>query len=168
LSSVPPSYDRDYYRARREEELTHPDLFDGVLWRRVLAYCVDLVVITFIMAVVWVVFAILTVVSFTLLAPILWPVFAFIPVIYAALLIGGARSATYGMRLFDLEVRAWNGDRPGYLQAGLKTILFYLTAGLTFCLMLVVALFNPRHRTVHDFLAGTLVIRSSTAPYPRN
>jgi len=168
LSSVPPSYDRDYYRDRLEEELTHPDFFYGVLWRRVLAYCFDLVVITFIMAVVWVVFAILSLISFMLLAPILWPLFAFIPVVYSTLLIGGPRSATYGMRLFDLEVRAWNGDRPGYLQAGLKTILFYLTAGLTFCLMLVVALFNPRHRTVHDFLAGTLVIRSSTAPYPRN
>jgi uncharacterized RDD family membrane protein YckC len=165
VSSVPP-YDRAYYDRAPEEPFDEPEYFEGVLWRRTFAYGFDVVVIAFIAVVVWVVFAILTLISFGLLAPILWPIFAVIPVIYSTLLIGGPHSATYGMRLFDLEVRAWNGEKPGYLQAAVKTILFYVTAGITFFLMLLVALFNRRRRTVHDFLAGTVVIRRNPAPFP--
>jgi uncharacterized RDD family membrane protein YckC len=164
VSSVPP-YGRAYYREAPEEAFSQPEYFDGVLSRRTFAYCFDLIVIAFVAAIVWVVFATLTVMSLGLLAPILWPVFALIPVLYSTLLIGGPRSATYGMRVFDLEVRAWNGEKPGYLQAAVKTVLFYLTAGITFFLMLLVALFNWRHRTVHDFLAGTVVVRRTPAPF---
>lgn len=157
MSSVPPAYDSPFLAG--EEPYSRPEYFDGVLWRRSFAYLFDVVAIVFVGAVVWVVFALLTVFSLGLLAPILWPIFGLIPVIYSTLTIGGPHSATYGMRLFDLEVRAWTGERPGYLQAAVKTILFYLTAGITFLLALAVALFNRRHRTVHDYLAGTVVIR---------
>lgn len=158
MSSVPPGYGPAYYAAP-EEPFAEPEFFDGVLWRRTLAYVFDLVVIGVIAAIVSVVFLVLTVLSLGLLAPLLWPFLAVIPVLYSTLTIGGPHSATYGMRVFDLEVRSWTGEPPGYLQAAVKTILFYVTAGLTFLLMLLVALFNYRHRTVHDFLAGTVVIR---------
>jgi uncharacterized RDD family membrane protein YckC len=163
VSSVPPAYDSRFVGA--EEPYSQAEYFDGVLWRRSFAYLFDLAAIVFVAAVVWVVFAMLTVFSLGLLAPILWPIFGLIPVIYSTLTIGGPHSATYGMRLFDLEVRSWTGERPGYLQAAVKTILFYVTAGITFFLMLGVALFNRRHRTVHDFLAGTVVIRRTPPAY---
>ena len=63
------------------------------------------------------------------------------------------------MRLTGIEVRSWTGERPSYLQAFVQTILFYVTVYPTWSLVLVIALFNERRRTLHDILAGTLVIR---------
>ena len=164
MSSIPPTYDRGYFAGSASEPFAHPEYFEGVPWRRVAAYLCDLVVICLIALVLAIPFLILTFASLFLLAPVLWPCLLLIPVLYSALTIGGARSATFGMRLFDLEVRAWTGERPGYLQAGLKTVLFYLTTGVTFFLALAVALFNERHRTLHDFLAGTIVVRRAPPP----
>ena len=84
---------------------------------------------------------------------------AAVPVAYHTLTIGGAASATLGMRLFGLEVRVWNGGKPGYLQALLHTAVFYVTVSFTGGLILLWALFNNRGRCLHDILCGTLVIR---------
>jgi uncharacterized RDD family membrane protein YckC len=80
-------------------------------------------------------------------------------VLYHTLTIGGSRSATPGMRLTGVEVRSWTGERPGYLQAFVQTILFYVTVYPTWSLVLLIALFERRRRTLHDIIAGTLVIR---------
>jgi uncharacterized RDD family membrane protein YckC len=63
------------------------------------------------------------------------------------------------MMLFDLEVRSWTGARPGNWQALLMTLIFYTTIRLTGFLILVVALFNARHRTLHVYLSATVVVR---------
>ena len=68
-------------------------------------------------------------------------------------------AATPGQRLFDLEVRSWTGGRLEYSQAFLNTVLFYTSVLLTAWLILAVTLFNDRRRALHDFLAGTLVVR---------
>ena len=54
---------------------SRPELFDGVLSRRLLAYAVDLVCIGIVWLLLWVVFAVLLVLSFGLL----WPVLVFAP-----------------------------------------------------------------------------------------
>lgn len=136
-----------------------PDLYDGVVWRRVFAYLVDLVCIGMICAVAWVVFGILTLLSFGLLGPGLWFVFGLIPLAYHTLLIAGPRSATLGMRIFDIEMRSWNGGRPGFLQALVQTALFYLTIGATCSLILLFVFFNRRRRTLHDVLSGIVAVR---------
>ena len=141
-----------------------PELYEGVLWRRVLAYLVDLVVIGLVMAGVAVVFALLTVLSLGLLAPVLWFLFGLVPLAYHTLLLAGRHSATFGMRIFDLELRATDGARPGFVQALVQTALFYITIGLTCSLILLVALFNRRRRTLHDFFAGTVMVRTLPAP----
>ena len=64
------------------------------------------------------------------------------------------------MRVFDLELRSVYGERPSFLQALLQTALFYITVGITCSLILLVALFNRRWRTLHDFLAGTVMVRT--------
>ena len=48
-----------------------PEAYDGVLWRRTFAYFIDLCVIGVIAAAVWVVFAVLWLLSFGLLGPLL-------------------------------------------------------------------------------------------------
>jgi uncharacterized RDD family membrane protein YckC len=139
-----------------------PELYDGVLWRRVAAYIVDLVCIGMICAAAWVVFGILTLLSFGLLGPALWFLFALIPLAYHTFLIAGPRSATVGMRLFDVEMRSWDGERPMFLQALAQTALFYVMVGATCSLILLFALFNRRRRNLHDVLSGLVAVR--TAP----
>jgi uncharacterized RDD family membrane protein YckC len=136
-----------------------PELYAGLLRRRIAAYVIDVVCIAAIAVVLWIAFAVLTVLSFGLLGPVLWFGFALIPLGYHTLLLSGPRSATLGMRCFDLELWSMTGERPGFLQALAQTALFYLTVGLTCSLILLVALINRRKRTLHDLLAGTVMVR---------
>lgn len=141
------------------DPLAAPERYEGVLWRRVFAYVVDLVLIGALWVIAFLVLSVAGLLSLGLLFPVIPVGLTLVPVAYHTLLIGGPWSGTLGMMLFDLEVRSWTGDRPGYLQALLMTLLFYTTVGLTSFLILVVALFNTRHRTLHDYLSATVVVR---------
>jgi uncharacterized RDD family membrane protein YckC len=140
-----------------------PEVFEGMLWRRPLAYMIDVVVIAIIGIGLWAASAVLWLLSFGLLGPVLWFLFGLLPLAYHAFFLSGRHSATPGMRFFDLELRSLTGERPGFLQALIETALFYATVGLTGSLILLVALFDRRHRTLHDFLAGTVMVRTLPA-----
>jgi uncharacterized RDD family membrane protein YckC len=155
---------RAYRDTRMPDPAAFPEVYEGVLCRRILAYLVDLLVIGVIAVGVWMVFAILWLLSFGLLGPLLWFLFGLIPLAYHTVLLSGPRSATLGMRVFDLELRSVTGERPSFLQALIQTALFYITVGMTCSLILLVALFNRRRRTLHDFLAGTVMVRTLPAP----
>jgi uncharacterized RDD family membrane protein YckC len=153
-------YASTFYHDRAMPDPTAlPEAYDGVLWRRTFAYIIDLCVIGVIAAFVWIVFAVLWLLSFGLLGPVLWFLFGLIPLAYHTLLLSGPRSATFGMRLFDVELRSVAGERPGFLQALVQTALFYITVGATCSLILLVVLFNRHKRTLHDMLAGTVMVR---------
>jgi uncharacterized RDD family membrane protein YckC len=159
--SVDYTYTREYRDVGMPDPTTHPELFDGVLWRRASAYLIDVCVIGAIMIAAWIAFALLTVVSFGLLGPGLWFLFGLIPLTYHTLLVGGRHGATIGMRLLNLELRSWDGEPPALLQALAHAVLFYLTIGATCSLILLFALINKRRRTLHDVLSGMLMVRSS-------
>lgn len=154
-----PQRDRPW-RGPPPDPLARLELYDGLLWRRVIAYAIDLAVMTVLGAVAWVILGFIGVLTLGLLLPLMAPALALLPLAYHGLLVGGPRSATLGMRLLDVEVRSFTGERPTVWQAVLMAVLFYGTIGLTGSLILLVALFNTRHRTVHDFLSGTVVIRT--------
>jgi uncharacterized RDD family membrane protein YckC len=151
---------RRYREAGIPEPASRPELFEGVLWRRVFAYLIDACCIGFIAIVAWIAFAVLWVLSFGMLGPALWFLFGLIPLAYHTLLVGGPHAATLGMRLFDLQLRSWDGERPVILQALAHTALFYLSVGLTGSLILLFVFFNRRKRTLHDVLAGMLMVRT--------
>jgi uncharacterized RDD family membrane protein YckC len=151
---------RAYRDARMPDPAAFPEVYQGVLWRRIAAYLIDLLCIGLIAVGVWIVLAVLWLMSFGLLGPLLWFLFGLIPLAYHTLLLSGARSATFGMRVFDLELRSVSGERPSFVQALIQTALFYVTVGMTCSLILLVALFNGRRRTLHDFLAGTVILRT--------
>lgn len=154
------------HRGGMPDPAAFPEVYEAILPRRVLAYFVDLICIGVIAAFVWVAFGVLWLMSFGLLGPVLWLLFALIPFAYHTLLLAGPRSATIGMRCFDLELRSVTGERPGLLQAAAQTALFYITIGLTWSLILLTALFNRRGRTLHDWLAGTVMVRTMPIPTP--
>ncbi|MGB0921961.1 MAG: RDD family protein [Alphaproteobacteria bacterium] len=136
------------------------DDFDNVVFRRVVAYLVDLVIITVAGAVAIAVGSVIGVISLGLLWPLIAALISILPFAYHTLTIGSPASATVGMRIFGIEVRTWDGRRPGYIQAAVQTVLFYGSIALTSLLILLVVFFNKRNRTLHDFVAGTVIINS--------
>ncbi len=135
-------------------------LYEGVLWRRTGAYLVDACVIAVINVAIHALLLILGLLTFGLSWLLLGPItFLTVALAYDTLFIGGGEAATPGLRSFQLEVRGLNGERPEYWQAFLMTALFYATALVTSFLILVVALFTDRRRTLHDILSGMTVIR---------
>jgi uncharacterized RDD family membrane protein YckC len=144
----------------RPDAAVSRDMLDGVLWRRVVAYLVDLVVLGIAAVVLWVVLLIpATVLSLGLLTGPLILLFGLIPLAYHIVLVGGRYAATLGQRLMDLRVMdSSTGGRPDHAQAGVQCVLFYVTLALTGFLLLFV-FFNPQRRTLHDWLSGTVVVR---------
>lgn len=140
------------------DPLEAPELYEGVLWRRVVGFLVDVTILAVLIGGLWLVLVLLGILTFGLLMPLKVLVIPFVPLAYHGGLIG-RYGATPGMRLFDLEVRAWTGAPPGYPQAFLMTVLFFATVIPTSWLVLLIALFTDRRRTLHDILSGTLVVR---------
>ncbi len=140
------------------DPLAEPDLFDGVLSRRVTAYVLDLVLILGLWVALSMAFGVAGILTFGALTPLGLVVLAVLPVSYHTFFIG-RDGATPGMRVFDLEVRSWTGRPPDTSQAFLTTVLFYASISLTAWLVLLVPLFTDRNRTLHDILAGTIVLR---------
>jgi uncharacterized RDD family membrane protein YckC len=82
-----------------------------------------------------------------------------VPFCYHFLSLLGATSATPGQQMLGLTVRR-NDDLgpPTVLQALVSVVAFYLTLA-TSGLLLIVALFTIRHRTLHDLVSGLVVVR---------
>jgi uncharacterized RDD family membrane protein YckC len=142
----------------------HPEYFEGVALKRVFAYALDVVVVAMLAILLWFVGSFLVVLTLGLLLPVKVLAMALLPLVYHIGLLAGPRSATLGMRAMGLRVmsiapdaEAWGG-RPTLFQAMIQVVAFYGSIALTGSLVLVVALFNPRRRTLHDWLAGTVVV----------
>ncbi|TAN67265.1 MAG: RDD family protein [Magnetospirillum sp.] len=145
----------------RTDPWKNPAAFAGVTWRRVIAYLIDAFVVALMAGAVWVGAGMLGLVTFGLLLPLQSLLVALVPLAYHTFLIAGPRAATLGMRAFDLRVESLAGGgegRPAVIQALVQTATFYASVGMTGGLILLVALFNARRRTLHDFLAGTMVV----------
>ncbi len=140
------------------DPLAEPELYDGVLPRRAIAYILDLAVIFGLWIALSMAFGVIGILTFGALTPLGLVVLAVLPIGYHTIFIG-RHGATPGMRVFDLEVRSWTGRPPDVAQAFLTTVLFYASVSLTVWLVLLVPLFTDRSRTLHDILAGTLVLR---------
>ena len=105
-----------YHAAGMPDPATLPEAYEGVIWRRTLAYFIDLCCIGVVAVLFWIVFSVLWVVSFGLLGPVLWFLFGLIPLAYHTLLLSGRRSATWGMRCFDVELRSITAIVPGFFR----------------------------------------------------
>lgn len=142
----------------------HPEYFQGVTLRRIMAYVIDVLVVAALAVPVWFAGMFVTALSFGLLAPLPALALALLPLAYHISLLSMPRSATVGMRVMGLRVvslsresLAWGG-RPTLFQAMIQIVAFYGSVAVTGSLILLVALFNPRRRTLHDWLAGTVVV----------
>jgi uncharacterized RDD family membrane protein YckC len=151
-------------RTAPPDPLDKPGYYDGLLWRRSVAFCVDAALMVIAIMALWFL-NLLTFFLFMGVILFLWAAPLFIA--YDTVTIGSNASATFGMRLLGLETRSWDGQRPGYLQALISSCLFWFLVPFTGGLILVVAPFSDRRRHVHDMLSGTVVINTSREKAPQ-
>jgi uncharacterized RDD family membrane protein YckC len=146
------------------DPLTEPELFRGVLTRRIFAFLIDVVIISVpvIFGYLFIaVFGLVTLGLGWLLFWLAWPAAVIWAIVYYGASMGGAHSATLGMRVMDLELRTWYGA-PGYFVLGaMHAVLFWVSISFLSPLVLLVGLFDRRRRLLHDLVLGTVVINSS-------
>lgn len=147
------------WNSQPPDPLDRPELYDGLLWRRSIAFLVDVCLLTAFMMVLWL-FNLLTFLILTAVLFMIWAAPLFIA--YDTATIGGSASATLGMRLLGVAVRTWDGQKPGYLHALISSCLFWFLVPFTGGLILLVAPFSDRRRHVHDMLSGTVVVRTAS------
>src|SRR5262250_2317366 len=144
---------------------TQPELFEGVLARRVIAFLIDFVVIAIpvVLAAMFIfAFGIVTLgLGFALYwllptATVIWAL------VYFGATLGGAKSATIGMRLMDLEMRTWYGAPAYFVLGAVHAIAFWFTVSFFTPFVLLVAFFNRRRRLLHDILLGTVIINNAS------
>ena len=141
-----------------------PELFRGLLTRRVFAFLIDLVVLSVPVILGYLFIAVFGLITLGLgwaLFWLAWPATIVWAIVYYGSSIGGPQSATVGMRVMDLELRTWYGA-PGYFVLGAThAVLFWVSISFLSPLVLLVGLFNGRRRLLHDIILGTVVINSS-------
>jgi uncharacterized RDD family membrane protein YckC len=149
------------------DPVTHPELFEGVLARRLIAFVIDLIILVIpvvlaglFMAAATVATLGLALVFFALLSPLYWPLIVIWALCYYGYTFGSPASATIGMRVMDLEMRTWYGAPAYFVLGAVHAIAFWLTISFLTPLILLVGFFNDRKRLLHDMMVGTVVINS--------
>jgi uncharacterized RDD family membrane protein YckC len=137
------------------------EFIEGVMTRRCLAWLIDMLLISMILIPVFFVlflFGLLTLgLGFGAMA-----VLPAVPFLYHFLSLLHSSSATPGQVVMGLTVRRDEDlGPPTGLQALIFTVVFYLTMA-TSGLLLLVALFTVRHRTLHDLASDLVVVRRRT------
>ncbi len=131
------------------------DALAGVRTRRILAVCIDLVLVSFLVAALWIVSIVLTFGLALFFLPPLWPFVAFF---YNGLTVSGYRMATPGMRAMDLEMRMHeDGARVPFVNAAVQAVLFYVS--WCFPPVFLVSLIDSEKRCLHDIIAGVVIVR---------
>jgi uncharacterized RDD family membrane protein YckC len=145
------------------DPIANPELFDGVLARRCVAFLIDVVIITLpvLLAIIFIfILGLLTLGLGWALYWLLWPAAVVWAILYYGFTLGGAASATLGMRIMDLEMRTWYGG-PAYFALGAAhAIVYWVTVSFLTPFILLIAFFNERRRLLHDMLVGTVVINN--------
>ena len=155
------------------DPVANPELFDGVLTRRVVAFAIDFIVI----AIPPILVSLLIFVFGLLTLGLGWALFFFVTpgwviwaLLYYGLTLGSPASATLGMRAMGIEMRTWYGGPLYFVLGAVYAVVFWVSVSVLTPFILIVGLFNGRKRLFHDMLVGTVLINNparSAALQPR-
>lgn len=137
-----------------------PELFEGVLLRRMLAYLVDCIIISIFtggLALITVILGILTFGLAWLILPLCLPIAIFL---YYAATLGSPRRSTIGMQMFDIVLTPTSGPPLDGWKALIHPFVFWLTIWI-FWPLLFIGLFTQRRQLLHDIITGSLMVRKS-------
>ncbi len=141
----------------------NPELFEGVLARRCIAFLIDVTIITIPVVFAAVFIFIFGLVTFGLGWALFWllsPGTVIWAICYYGLTFGSPASATIGMRVMDLEMRTWYGAPSYFVLGAVHAVVYWVSVSFLTPFILLVALFNDRRRLLHDMLVGTIVINN--------
>ena len=149
------------HRPSLPDPATAPELFEGVLTRRVLAYLIDFALLIAICGAILLVGFIAGFFTFGvgwIGLPIAIPV-AILG--YYVLTLGSRMRATVGMQLMDIVLTPTRGAPLDGWKILIHPLVFWITVWVAWPISLVVALLTPRREMVQDLIAGTLMVRRS-------
>ena len=143
---------------------TQPELFEGVLARRVMAIIIDVVIITvplIFLAIFIFIFGLVTLGLGWFLFWLYGPISVIWALLYYGLTLGSPRSATIGMRMVDLEMRTWYGAPCYFVLGAVHAVGYWVSVTFLTPFILLLGLFNDRRRLLHDMVLGTIVINNA-------
>lgn len=139
---------------------SNPELFEGILSRRVMAYIIDAIVIFAISGVI-VLFSIVAGFLTFGLAWVIMPASVIFAILaYYSATLGSPARATMGMRFFDIILTPVSGTPLDGWKIILHPLIFWFTIWILFPLLLT-GLFTPRRQLIQDLITGTLMVRKS-------
>ena len=139
---------------------TDPALFDGILSKRIVGFCIDAVLIVALMIPMALLVLVLGFVTLGLGWLLFPPLFAIVALAYMALTLGGPASATPGMRVAGAEMRTWSGQKLFPLLAVMHALLFWFSIVLLTPLILLFGLLTRRKQLLHDLLLGVVAVNA--------
>jgi uncharacterized RDD family membrane protein YckC len=148
-------------RAALPDPATAPELFEGILQRRVVAFVIDfalLMLLCGLLFAVGVIFGILTLGVGLFALPFVFPLAI---VGYYATTLGSPARATLGMRAMDIVLTPTRGAPLDGWKILIHPLVFWVSCWIAWPVSLAIALFTPRREMVHDLVTGTLMVRRS-------
>jgi uncharacterized RDD family membrane protein YckC len=140
---------------------TAPELFDGVLTRRVFAFVVDAIILGVISMMILLVGGIAGIFTFGL-AWLSLPIVIPLAILgYYVVTLGSPMRATVGMSMMDIVLVPARGYPLDGWKILVHPLVFWVTVWVAWPISLVVALFTPRQQMVQDLVTGTLMLRRS-------
>jgi uncharacterized RDD family membrane protein YckC len=141
-----------------------PELFEGVLARRVVAFIIDLVIIAVPLIAASLFIFVFGLVTFGLGWALFWflsPASVVWALAYYGLTLGSPASATMGMRAMEIEMRTWYGAPAYFVLGAVHAVVFWISVSVLTPFILLVGFFNPRRRLLHDMLVGAVLINNT-------
>ena len=143
---------------------TSPELFEGVLARRVVAFVIDLIIIALPLVAASMFIFVLGLVTFGLGWALFWllsPASVIWALFYYGATLGSPASATLGMRAMEIEMRTWYGAPAYFVLGAVHAIVYWVSVSVLTPFILLVGFFNARRRLLHDMLVGAIIINNA-------
>lgn len=135
--------------------------YSGVLSRRMFAFIIDYVIVALLCIPAAVIIFFLGVLTLGL-GFVLFPAMIFIvAILYFGMTLGSSAQATPGMRAAGIVMARTDGRRIDFLLSAVHIALFWIFNSVLTPLILLVGLFTERSRLLHDFLLGTVIVRTT-------
>ncbi|NTE34093.1 RDD family protein [Agrobacterium tumefaciens] len=134
--------------------------YSGVLSRRVFAFLIDYAIVLLLCIPAAVIVFFLGVITFGLGWFLFPALFVIVAVLYFGMTLGGPSQSTPGMRAMGIAMARMDGRRIDFLLSTVHIVLFWIINSVLTPLILLAGLFTERSRLVHDFLLGTVIVRT--------
>jgi len=153
------------FKPHAYDPVANPELFEGVLARRIVAFIIDIVIIAVPLIAASVFIFVIGLVTFGLGWLLFWllsPISVIWALAYYGFTLGSPASATIGMRAMEIEMRTWYGAPTYFVLGAVHAVVFWVTVSLLTPFILLVGFFSARGRLLHDILVGAVLINAQS------